>query len=173
MFQSCLHLSFLIRPPFKQPPYSSAEIEQLPIVCFTKQHFCSFVVCVCVCNHTCNHGYLTLGLLCFPPICGCPLFWWCVVGFLSAAIGGFRPVTPTIKTNLLINLIWLVLDRLTREWWTRAFSESSLTILFQAISHKTAKDKIMLSYTVYMNWCLTVNLCVYCFTNGFSYVEFI
>lgn len=59
---------------------------------------------------------------------------WCFVGFRSAAIGSFRSVTPKIISNLLVKLLWLVLDRLVMD---TSFSESSLTVFYRNSSNIT------------------------------------
>lgn len=94
--QSYLHLSILICPSFKQPPFSAAEIEQPPIVCLTKQHFS--VPLGCDLAH--NRGDLALlgGCCVFCSILCLTSLLWCFVGFRSAAMGSISPVAPTINT---------------------------------------------------------------------------
>lgn len=126
-FQSYLPLSFLICPSFKQPPFSAAEIEQPPIVCFTKQQFS--IPLLCVCDWAYNRGDLG-GCCVFALFCACPLF----VVFCGISLSCNRRYqtchTHYEHSNLLINLLWLVSDRLARDWWTLAFNESSLTVFY-------------------------------------------
>ena len=66
-------------------------------------------------------------LLCFLPDLSFVVFW----GISLSRNGQYQPCHTHYKhSNLLINLFWLVLDRLARDWRTLALSESSLTVFY-------------------------------------------
>lgn len=129
--QSYLYLSFQICPSFKQPPFSAAEMEQPPIVCLTKQHFSVPFWRERVRSSAQSRGFgfcsMLLCFYCFLPDLSFVVFW----GISLSRNGQYQPCHTHYKhSNLLINLFWLVLDRLARDWRTLALSESSLTVFY-------------------------------------------
>ena len=119
--QSYLHLSFLICPSFSSifsPRCWNREASYcvlhkatfLPVPWVKRSgvrfwRFCFASTLLCFCSILC----LTLSLL--------------------SCNGQYQPCHTHYKhSNLPVNLLWLVLDRLARDWWTLVFNESSLTV---------------------------------------------